>query len=232
MVDSSTHLYHRYRDGDKAISGFLDDYAFFVWGLLELYETTFEVKYLKHAVALTNYMVDHFWDESGVFSTSDEGEHILVRQQQTYDGALPSGTAVATLNVLRLARITGNTQYEEKAAHVLRILSQEVRQLPSSHTFLLLALDFARGPSFEVVVVGDYDSEDTQTLITQLQKVYIPNKVVIFRPDDKMSEITALSPFARDLTTINGKATAYVCQNYRCNLPTTDVSTMLEQLNQ
>ena len=227
-------LYHRYREGEVDIPGFLDDYAFFVWGLLELYEATFEVTYLKTAITLTDDMITHFWDvkEGGFFYTSDESEKVLVRQKQFYDGVTPSGTSVAMLNLLHLARTTGNTEYEEKALQLSQVGSETVKHIPSSHTFLMTALDFAAGPSFEIVIVGRINSPDTKEMITALRSHFIPNKVVIFRPDEKSPEITGLSPFTKDMTSISGKATAYVCRNFTCNLPTTDVDTMLEQLNE
>lgn len=231
MMDS--YLYHRYRDGDVAVHGFLDDYAFFVYGLIELYEATFDVKYVRTAVTLTEYMIAHFQDtRGGFYQTADVSEHILIRQKQSHDGAIPSGNSVAALNLLRLARMTGNAQFEENASQVLRAFSQEVTHVPTSHTFLLTALDFARGPSFEVVIVGNFDAADTHEMISALKNTFIPNKVVIFRPDEEPGEITSLAPFTKDLTTINGKATAYVCRNYSCNLPTTDAQTMLDQLHE
>ncbi len=230
MVD--TRLYHRYRDGAVAIPGFVDDYAFFVWGLLELYEATFEPHYIKYAVVLTDSLIDHFWDyEGGFFQTSDERESVLTRQKLVYDGAVPSGNSVAMLNLLRLARITGNTDYEEKALQISQVFAHQVLYAPSSHTFLLTALDFALGPSFEVVIVGSPGADDVDAMVTPLKRAFMPNKVVIFRPDED-TDIVELSPFTAALTALNGKATAYVCRNYSCNLPTTDVETMLKQMNE
>lgn len=228
------HLYHRYRDGEAKIPGFLDDYAFFVWGLIELCEATFNVAHLEKAVQLTDYMIDHFWDEKdgGFYHTSDESEHVLVRQKLFHDGVTPSGTSVAMLNLLRLSRLTGNPAYEEKALKLSQVFSNRVSQIPSAHTFLLIALDFAVGPSFEVVVVGISGSADSENMINLLRKAFIPNKVVVFRPDEATPEVVAVSPFTKDMTSIHGKATAYVCRNFTCNLPTTDVNTMLEQLTE
>ena len=230
---SPSFMYHRYREGEAAIPGFLDDYAFFVWGLLELYEATSDVSYLRYAVALTDYLIDHFWDNNlgGFYTTSDESEHILVRQKQSYDGALPSGTSVALLNMLRLARITGDTTFEEKAAQIMQIYAHDVKQLPASHTFFLIGVDFAVGPSFEVVVVGSLESEDTQKMLHVLRRTFIPNKVIIHRPDEVSPEVVTLCPFTKELTALDGKATAYVCHNYMCNIPTTDVDRMLEHFD-
>ncbi len=227
MMDS--HLYHRYYQKDVAVPGFVDDYAFFVWGLLEVYEATFSVKYLQYAVTLTEYMVDHFFDENGggFYMVSDRGEYILVRQKQSYDGAIPSGNSVAALNLLRLARMTGNTRFEEKAAQLFTAFSGEVNRLPSAHTFLLTALDFAVGPSFEVVIVGNRNSPDTHRMTAELRKIFIPNKVVIHRPDEKSPEITNLSPFTADLAALDGKATVYVCRDYVCSHPITEVTSLV-----
>jgi uncharacterized protein YyaL (SSP411 family) len=226
MMDSQ--LYHRYYRKDVAVPGFVDDYAFFVWGLLEVYEATFDVKYLQYAVTLTEYMVNHFYDENegGFYMVSDRSEHILVRQKQSYDGAVPSGNSVAALNLLRLARMTGNTKFEEKAAQLFTAFSGEVDKSPSSYTFLLTAFDFAV-VSFEVVIVGNKDSPDTQEMIAELRKMFIPNKVVIHRPDEKSPEITTLSPFTADLVALDGKAAVYVCRDYVCSRPITEVTSLM-----
>jgi len=198
---TNTILYHRYRDTEVAIPGFLDDYAFFGWGLLELYETTFDTLYLKKALHLTEYMVQHFWDSEhgGFYHTSDTSESILIRQKHAHDGVIPSGNAVAFLNLLRLARITGDTALEEKASALSQTFSRSVKQLPSSYTFFLTALDFAVGPSFEVVLVGNMDATHPQEMITALRSAYIPNKVVIFRADEESPEIATISPFVSNM---------------------------------
>jgi len=223
-------LYHRFRDGERAIPGFLDDYAFLVWGLLELYEATFETSYLTHALSLTGYLMDHFWDpRGGFYHTSDGGEYILIRKKDSYDGALPSGNSVALMNLLRLSRITGNTEYEEKAWVLLNGFSLPVSQVPGSHTFFLMALDFALGSTYEVVVVGKKKAQDTGKMIQALQRPFIPNKSILVKSeDDKL--LTSLSPFTASLVSIDGKPTCYVCHDHTCNLPTTDIKIMLEQL--
>lgn len=229
MVD--TYVYHRYRGG-AGIYGFVDDYAFFVWGLLELYEATFEPVYIKRAAALTDYLLDHFWDSAGGFyQTADTVDPVLTRQNVVYDGAVPSGNSVAMLNLLRLARITGNTVYQEKAHHLSQAVAHHVVKAPHVYTFFLTALDFAIGPSFEVVIVGSPGADDVNTMVTSLHREFIPNKVVLFCPDEPC-EIRDVSPFTASLTAINGKATAYVCRNYTCDLPTTDAAAMLLHLTE
>lgn len=233
MVTGDGGLLHRYRDGEAAVIAHLDDYIFLVWGLIELYEATFDIVYLKKAIELKAYTLDHFWDNErgGFFTTADNSEELLVRQKEIYDGAIPSGNSVAMLNLLRLGRLTANTDFEEKAAMIGRAFSAKINVSPSAYTQLISAVDFAMGPSYEVVIVGDSNSEDTKEMLKTLGKAYIPNKVVLHRPTDKeSSEITELAEYAVYYKSIDGKATAYVCLNYRCNMPTTEVDEMLAML--
>ncbi len=224
-------LYHRHRDGETAISGFLDDHAFFIWGLIELYEATFEVRYLKAALEINNELLKHFWDneKGGFFITPDDGEELLVRKKDIYDGAVPSGNSVAMLNLLRLARITGDPQLEKKAQDMGRSFSRIVQQSPAAYTMLMTALDFAFGPSSEVVISGDLQSESTKNMLKVLRKEFIPTKVVIFRPDGG-TEITSISEYTKKLTGNKGKAVAYVCKNFSCKLPTDDPGEMISEL--
>jgi hypothetical protein len=135
------------------------------------------------------------------------------------------------LNLLRLARFTGRQEYEEKAAAVARAFSDTIMQAPGAHTQLLIALDLARGPSYEVVIVGNSQAEDTKAMVRSLRKSFVPSKVVIFRPaDEEAPAITRLAGFTKDLVCLNNQATAYVCRSFRCELPTTDVHQMLAML--
>jgi uncharacterized protein YyaL (SSP411 family) len=234
MLDSQGRLCHRYREGEAAIPGFLNDYAFLIWGLIELYETTFEVKYLRHVITLTEDMIRLFWDEKdgGFYFTASDTENVLIRDKMIYDGSYPSGNSVAALNLLRLARMTGKPEYEAKAAQILQTFADAVSQAPAAHTSLLGALDFALGPSSEVVIVGKRQNQDTEALVNALKTRFIPNKVVLFRPtEEEHPEITQYAEFTRELTSIEGKATAYVCRNYQCDLPTTRKEEMLRSLD-
>jgi uncharacterized protein YyaL (SSP411 family) len=227
-------LWHRYRDGQVGVEANLDDYAFLVWGLIELYEAVFNTKYLEAALDLTGNMVRHFWDEhgGGLYLTPDDGESLLVRKKEIYDGAIPSGNSVAMLNLLRLGRMTANSELEEKAAKIGRAFSGSVKQLPSAYTQLMVALDFGIGPCYEVVIAGNAKAEDTKAMVKALGTRFLPNKVVLLNPDGRESlEIAKLAEFTRNQSSIGGKATAYVCMNYNCKLPTTDINKMLELLN-
>jgi hypothetical protein len=233
MEDEKTGLLHRFRKDEASIAGFIDDHAFFVWGLLELYQSTFDVKYLNYAIKLNRYMLEHFWDNKngGLYSTSHEAENLFVRQKAGYDGAIPSGNSVAMLNLLKLSRITGNSEFEKKAWEIAQVFSRSISSSPSSHTHFLAALDFAFGPSYEVIVCGDLKSDDTKEMLDALRDSYVPNMVLIHRPKDEEQGILSISPFTKDMILKNGKATAYVCQNFSCNFPTNDIEKMIELLN-
>jgi uncharacterized protein YyaL (SSP411 family) len=226
-------LWHRYRNGQAGVQANLDDYAFLVWGLIELYETVFDTRHLKAAVELTRDMLSHFWDRDngGLYVTPEDGESLLVRKKEVYDGAIPSGNSVAMLNLLRLGRMTATPDWEEMAAGIGRAFSQSVKQLPSAHTQLMVALDFGIGTGYEVVIAGSAHAEDTRVMVRALRTRFLPNKVVLLNPGEQESpEIAQLAAFTRNQPSIGGKATAYVCLNYNCKLPTADVRKMLELL--
>ena len=142
-------LLHRYRDGEAGIIAHLNDYAFFVWGLINLYEATSEARYLKTALDLNADMLTHFWDghDGGLFFTPEDGERFIVRKKEIYDGALPSGNSVAMQNLLRLGRLTGDTSLDEKAAKIVKAFSGHVVQFPSGYTQFLVSADLGMGPS-------------------------------------------------------------------------------------
>jgi len=234
MRRTDGRLLHRYRDNQAAILANLDDYAFLIWGLIELYETNFDVNYLKTALNLNRDLIMHFWDDKngGFFFTPDDGENLLVRQKEIYDGAIPSGNSVAMLNLLRLGRMTANHDFEEKAAQIGKAFSDTATQLPAAHTQLMVALDFAVRPSFEIVIVGNHQGKDTMDILRILRTQFIPNKVILFRPSGQDApDISRIAAFTKNLSSIDGKATVYVCTNYTCKMPTTDTSKILDLLN-
>jgi uncharacterized protein YyaL (SSP411 family) len=232
MRNDQGKLLHRYREGGAGIIANIDDYAFFIWGLLELYESTFDIEYLKSALVLQNKLDKGFWDDKngGYYFTSNDAEVLISRQKEIYDGAIPSGNSVAGLNLLKIARITGIVDYEEKASKLGKAFSETIERGPMAYTLFMTGLDFGLGPSYEVVIVGDPLAEDTKTMLEAIRKAYSPNKVVLLRGTEKDSEITEIAEFTKGQSRIDGKATAYVCLNHVCNLPTTDVNKMLELL--
>jgi uncharacterized protein len=233
LRDEQGRLLHRFRVGEAAITAPLDDYAFLVWGLIELYEASFEVPYLETALELNDVMLRHFWDEreGGLFFTPDYGEPLLVRKKEAYDGATPSGNGVAMFNLLRLARMTGRVDLEKKAAAISRAFSGQIRQVPSGYTQFLVALDFALAPSREVVVVGPSEGQGSKEMLEALSRSFLPHQVTLFRPSDEGSPaIDRVAEFLRTHGTVQGKATAYVCRGQNCKASTTDIRDMLSAL--
>ncbi|MEE8400824.1 MAG: thioredoxin domain-containing protein, partial [Candidatus Hydrothermarchaeaceae archaeon] len=231
---SDGRLLHSLRDGQVNSTSYVDDYAFFIWGLLELYENTFEVRYLQNALDLSQDMLKYFWDKNngGLYFTPKGAESLIVRKKEIYDGAVPSGNSVAMLNLLRLGRIIPDSDFEENASKIGRAFSGAVKQSPAAYTQLMAAVDFSIGPSYEVVIVGNSQSKDTKEMLKAIHNRFIPNKVVILRPtEQEHPDIDNLAKFTKYQTSLDGRATAYVCLNYNCKLPTTEISKMLELLN-
>ncbi|HHX75072.1 MAG TPA: thioredoxin domain-containing protein, partial [Firmicutes bacterium] len=216
-------LVKRYREHEAALPAHLDDYAFFVWGLLELYESTFAPRYLSEAMRLNQISLDLFHDQTdGAFYFSAQAEDLPVRQRELYDGALPSGNSVTALNNLRLARLTGNPRLEEIAAGIARAFSAEIRRLPQAYTFFLCALDFLLSPSVEIVIAGEPGAADTESLLRTVSSVFLPNKALLLHPGDGGGTLERLAPFTRGMGRVGGRATAYVCSNFACREPVTD----------
>ncbi len=209
LRDNNGRLLKRFRQGNAALPAHLDDYAFLVWGLLELYEATFEVIYLQKAIQMNDIMLNSFWDDKngGLFFSADSLDELLVRNKEIYDGAIPSGNSVAALNLLRIGRITANTDLENKAADIMRAFSEQVSRAPVGYTQLMSAINFAVGPSFEVVIAGDAESDQTQAMLRALHKNYFPNNVVLFRPSNiKKPTIVEIAAFTENQTSLaNGR---------------------------
>ena len=233
MRNSRGRLYRRYRHGHIAYPGFLDDYAYLVWGLIELYEATFEVRYLEQAVHLNQIMIELFGDEEkgGFYFTGQENELLIARPKEIYDGAVPSGNSVAALNLLRLARMTGDVNLEKRADQLLQFFSSAVAAVPMACTQLLMALDFVVGPSKEIVIAGDPQEETARAMIALLQRRFVPNKVVLLRREGEAGkELTALSPFVAGMVPVGKKPAVYLCEGYTCRSPLTDVAALKNAL--
>ena len=233
MFDEKQGLFHRYKDGDVAIDAFLDDYAYLTWALLEVYEATFKPKYLELAKKLTIDLIKDFWDDDdgGFFFTGASAEELLVRKKDAYDGAMPSGNSVTAMNLIRLARFLGDPELEEKAAETIRAFSGIIPRAPSGFSMMMSALEFTQAESFEIVIVGDPGEADTQEMVEAIRNHYIPNKVVLLKgTKHQATEVSRLAPFSKYHDTVGGKATAHVCIDFNCKLPTTDAQQLLSLL--
>jgi hypothetical protein len=234
MHDDHGRLLHRWFRGEAGLQATAADYAYLIWGLIELYEWNFNPNYLKEALRLTEVFIADFWDgqAGGFFLTSSRGETLLIRPKDFHDGALPSSNAVAMLNLLRLARLTGRHDFEKKGFAILKIFADEIRSSPADYSMFLTALEFGLHPGREVVIVGKNGAADTLAMLKALRKDFLPNMVVLFKPTDSIDPpIQELAEFTAYMAPMNDKATAYVCTNYTCSFPTNDSEVMLSLLH-
>ena len=230
----NSRLLHRYRDGEAAIKANLDDYAFFIYGLLDLYEASFDLKYLEFAIELNNTLLNHFWDSEngGFYFTPDDGEEILVRKKESYDSAIPSGNSIQMLNLLKLSKITENEELKHKAVEIEKAFSKDVIMAPMAYTQFIVAIDFKLGPSYEIVIAGTPDNKDTNMMLNSIRSHYIPNKTVVLRPpNDEASKILGLINSLEFKKQENDKATAYICSDNTCKAPTNNLNAMLKFLD-
>jgi hypothetical protein len=212
-------LLHRYRRGEAAIPSFLDDYAYYIWGLLELYEATFEVNYLKEAKQLAEEAVKLFQDHDlGGLYLSRSPETPLPRAKETYDGAKPSGTSVMVMNLLRLGKAV-EEGLEATAEEILKSTASLIEANPISYTYLLCALDYSIGPSYEVIIAGGQNPEDTNKILEALRGSYTPNKLLML----KTPSLNSLLPHTTGMQPIEGKPAIYICRNRTCSHPITDI---------
>ncbi|MFX0075076.1 MAG: thioredoxin domain-containing protein [Candidatus Hermodarchaeota archaeon] len=233
MKNSDGRLLHRYGKGSADILAFVDDYAFLIWGLLNLYETSFNTKYLEVAIALTEEQYNLFWDASigAYFFTAVDAESLIARQKEIYDGAIPSGNSVSMLNLLRLAQLTGNDDFEKRADRLGRVFAESIRANPIAYSLMMVAVDYAVGPTYSLVIAGDEGEEDTNQMLNEVRKQFIPNKALIFRPTETLKpKIDKFSNFIKFFDKLDDKATAFVCINKTCKKPTNDIKQAIEYL--
>ncbi|UCF42989.1 MAG: thioredoxin domain-containing protein [Planctomycetota bacterium] len=226
-------LMRYYRNGRVVGLGFLDDYAFMIMGLVDLYEATFNAEWLIHAKKLADEMIQLFGDEEhgGFYLTGTDGEKLIARTKPDSDGAIASGNSVAALALLRLGRITTNQQYTEQATKTLEAFSQQLEQSPGYSSVMLMALNFWLGPTQEIVIAGGTNAEDTKQMLGLVRGKLLPNAVVLFHGIDQAGKtIENIVPFLKGQVAIDGKATAYVCENYVCNQPVTTIKGLNKML--
>jgi uncharacterized protein YyaL (SSP411 family) len=215
------HLLHTYKDGTAKLLGYLDDYAFLGAGLLDLYEATFDRRHLQRAVQLADTMVSEFWDENdgGFFYTGKSHEQLISRAKPVFDASIPSGNSMATQLLLRLYHITGTQDYLKRAETTLRSYYDAMTSQPFGFAHMLCALDLYLRKPKEIVIVGRREDPVTDELLKGIHSLYLPNKTVqLVGPDEPLEKI---SPMLQGKTQLDGKATAYVCQNFTCSRPVT-----------
>ena len=219
-------LLRTYKDGVAKFNAYLEDYAFFSEGLVTLYETSGELRWLKEAVALADRMLDEFWDErgGGFFFTGQSHENLIVRSRDYFDNATPSGNSVAASVLLRLAILTNKELYRERAVATLSEVADPARRYPSGFGYALSAIDFLLSTPKEIALVGK-DATDLKPLANEVWRRYLPNKVVASGLADDPDAAETV-PLLANRPLLDGRATAYVCENYTCKQPVTDVTAL------
>lgn len=218
-MQSEGFLLRSWKDGSAKLNAYLEDYANFADGLTELFQVSGEIKYLIEAKRLADLMISEFWDETsgGFYFTANNHEELLLRSKDFYDNATPSGNSVAADVLLKLARITGETRYEKFAETFLKLVLPQVRRYPNGFGRVLSTLEFYLNPTQEIIIFGEKGNE----FEIEVWRNYLPNKVVVLAKSD---ENAAIIPLLENRKTINGKPTVYVCENFVCRKPITEIS--------
>jgi uncharacterized protein YyaL (SSP411 family) len=221
---SSPMLSRRYRDGDVSIPGNLEDYSFLIAGFLDLYEASFDDGWMSAAISLADEMVGLFWDSDrgGFFLVPPRGE--LVAIKEGYDGPTPSGNSVAALDLLRLSEFTGNQDYREMAETTLRLFAQEMEAHPNGYLEMLAAVDFSLG-SKEIVIAAGWGPGELVEMVREIQTRFLPTKVLAMADGNP-----ALASLTEGKASLKGLPTAYICENFACKAPITDLGALRSQL--
>jgi uncharacterized protein YyaL (SSP411 family) len=218
-------LLRTWKDGRAKLNAYIEDYANLADGLVDLFQVSGEVRYLKEAKRLADLMITEFWDEEngGFFFTANDHEELIVRTKDFYDNATPSGNSVAADVLLKLAKLTSDEKYERFASTVLRLAAAQLKRHPQGFGRTLSAIEFFLGDSKEIVLMGDEDGN----LGREVWSEYRPGKVVVPANGSTESEMI---PLLQGRAAIDGKPTAYVCENFACRMPVKTVEELNEQL--
>jgi len=233
LLRSDGRLLARYRNGESAFPAYADDYAFLTWGLIELYETTFKPEYLQRAIMLSEDLIKYFWDEKngGLFVYGSDGEQLVSRPKEIYDGATPSANSVTALNFIRLSRLTGQQEYEKKADEILKAFCSSIANYPRGYIFALTALQYLQTLSKEVVIVTKTDDiTEAKEMLDIINEDYRPFTLTLLYSSNN-DIIKEISPFVSEYKAINGKTTAYICENYSCHAPLTDIDELRKMIS-
>ena len=232
-AETST-LLRRYRDGEAAIGGFLDDYAFLIRGLLDLYQADFDPGHLEFAIALAQRMCSLFEDqERGGFFTTAIGAtdpRALLRMKDDYDGAEPAGNSVAALALLRIERLTGLRAMGDAGRNTLRAFGERLRAQPFALPEMLCAVDLALSPPRQVVIAGEREHAATAALIGEVRQRFLPDAAILLVNETSREAIAHWNDAARDWKPVDGQPAAFVCENFVCQLPVTDPAKLRELL--
>jgi uncharacterized protein YyaL (SSP411 family) len=221
---AAKRLLRRYRQGNAAIDGYAEDYAFLIFGLIELFQASGDAAWLSWARELQARQDELFWDEAdgGWFSTTGQDPTVLLRMKEDYDGAEPSPSSVSALNVLALAHLTGETAYSDRAAEAIASFGTRLIQLGRAVPLMASALSTALSGGEQIVVVGNSGAADTIALWHAAHGTFHPFAVSVLVDPKRQDAVAAHMPWVAGMKMINGQATAYVCRNFACDAPFTD----------
>lgn len=228
-------LWRRFRLGEAGIPAYADDYAFLIQALLDLYETEFKIEHLVWAQELQMRQDHLFFDSAhgGYYSTSGGDPSILLRMKDDYDGAEPSANSVATLNLLRLAEMLNQPAWRERAQNTFKAFSQRLTASASAMPQLLAAFEFYRSKPKQVVLAGKPGTQELDAMIRVLHERFVPNKIVLLADGAAgQKKLAEHVDFIKDVRMIENKPTAYVCQDYVCQLPTNDLAQFRKLLHE
>jgi uncharacterized protein YyaL (SSP411 family) len=226
-------LYRSYREGRSNVEGFADDYAFVVQGLLDLYGASFDVEWLKLAVELQETQDRLFFDEKsgGYFSSSGRDESVFVRMKDDNDGAEPAASSIAVLNLLRLSQIYDDPKIAQRAGKTINAFAAILSQFPSGMPQMLVAVENSLGKPRQIVIAGKKDSPETKTLFREVRRHFLPNTIVILADaDEGQKYLGEKNEAIRAMSLVEGRPAAYVCENFTCKAPVTDVKRLDELL--
>ena len=221
-------LLRTYRAGKSHLNAYLEDYSYFIAGLIALYEASFEPHWLTEAERLAHIMIDQFGDDAGdgFFFTGKAHEVLIVQSKSAYDGATPSGASMAIHSLLRLAKHLDNPEFHDKAVETLKLYFHQMEAMPSGSGQLLCELAFLLSTPKEIAIVGEKGNAKTEAMLAALHGIYQPNKIVAASESSDGQTL----PLLTGKTQVDNTATAYICENYACQAPTTDVETFVELL--
>jgi uncharacterized protein YyaL (SSP411 family) len=235
LYDAKTGLLlRRYRAGDAAIPAFVDDYAFLIQGLLDLYETDFNTDWLVWAARLQEKQDELFWDTKtgGYFSTSGKDPSILMQMREDYDGAEPSPNSIALGNLLRLAQITGRDAWRERGEQILRVFALRLARGPETLPQMVVALDYSLSKPKQIVIAGAPGAGDTVAMLRLVHDRFLPHKIVLLADGaEGQKRLSQWLPFVEPMSRKDGHATAYVCENFVCQAPTSDPAAAARMLD-
>ncbi len=229
MRQPDGRLFATARHGRAHLAAYLDDYAFTIHGLIDLYEADFDTHWIEEALELNEVLTDVFEDKDtgGYFTTASDHERLIARMKVPYDGALPAGSAVQVQNLMRLAELTGNPEHAARAERAIRSVGKVVGRHPRAFSQLLLSLDtLAVGPR-EIVLAGAIDDAELRAMLATVRQTYLPQRVVAHAGLDADADLLGV---VADKQSQDGSARAFVCRNFTCGLPVSTAAELAEQL--